>query len=456
MEVDQGALFDVPSTEVEAVSRGPRRGLKFREPLSFDLIPRLPSDGVPSGHFVCRLAEAVAGLDLTGLLRTYRFKGGYGYEPRHLLAVVVFGMTDGVRDPRDLEEHCRYDARYRYLTGGHVPDECTFERFIERVAPFLEDLLRQLNGQAKVKLNLKLNEVAIDGTKVASNSSWWKYRKESEELPSDPDARLMNSHGRSLVGYNAQIAIDTTTDFIVGADVFSAQADWHLAPEILKCVKDQAGELPACAIADSGYEAPEAIKKVGEMGVDTVFQPRDGLPECLHLNELGDLVCPAGRQLIQISVKPNHGRMLANFRPEGGCRDCSLSKTCPFKGERIQVTEGGDPVEKYHNKARYESEAYKGAMIRRRRVEIPFAQMKFHDGFNRFRRRGLKKVRAEFQLWVISYNIRKLLGAVCALFERIWKASATQLTKKDRPSSVHPSLLQLFASMRFQKAFPCR
>jgi hypothetical protein len=305
--------------------------------------------------------------------------------------------------------------------------------------------MRQLVDQAKIKLNLKINEVAVDGTKVAGNASWWKYRKESEEPPSDPDARLMNSHGRSSVGFNAYIAVDTTVDFIVGGDVSNDQSDWHLAPAILECVKEQSGELPAVAIGDQGFESPEAIEKVSEMGVDTVFQPREGLPESLHLNDMGELVCPAGKELIQISATPNHGRMLANFRPEGGCRDCPLSKTCAFKGERIQVTDGGNPVSKYLNKARYDSDAYQGAMIRRRKVEKPFAQMKHHDGFDRFRRRGLTKVRAEFQLWVLSYNMRKLLGAVSALLRRIWTPNATQQHTFDRLSKHSRILLHNIA-----------
>ena len=60
MEVGLGVLFDVPSTVPEAVPRGPRRGPKFRDPLAFDLAPRVPGDGIAADHLVCKIAEAVA------------------------------------------------------------------------------------------------------------------------------------------------------------------------------------------------------------------------------------------------------------------------------------------------------------------------------------------------------------------------------------------------------------
>src|ERR1035438_8521846 len=188
-----------------------RPGLKFREPVEFELFPRHVEEGIPEGHVARTIKAAVDEMDLELLERTYSHKGGYPYDPRLLLAAVLFGMTDGVREATELQEHCLYDARYRFLMGGHTPDDRTFGRFLDRVEPFLSDLLGQILGKAKVKGKVKTNEVIIDGSKVPCSASSWNYSKESEQAPSDPDARMMNSHGRYLVGYNVQIAIDSSS-----------------------------------------------------------------------------------------------------------------------------------------------------------------------------------------------------------------------------------------------------
>jgi transposase len=405
VESVQDALFVVPSDEVCLKSRSDRMGAKFRDPIEFELFPSHLCDEIPEGHLARQIASVVSQLDLGLLTRTYHRKGGYPYDPRLLLATVLFGMTDGVRESRRLEEHCRYDLRYRFLMQGHQPDDRTFGRFLVRIEPFVEELLAQVLGQAKVRAR----EVAIDGSKVGCSASWWKYRKESTELPSDPDARLMHSHGRGVVGYNVQIAVDTTgSGLIVGAEVVSDESDYHVSGKVMDAVKTQLGELPCAVIADSGYETPESITALTDRGIDTVFQTRIPLDDRVTLNQEQELVCPAGKLIVEASRTHSGDRSRAAFRPSGGCRRCPLAKTCAFKGQFLSLSPGDDPSAKYLNRSRLDSEAYKGAMIRRRSVERPFAVLKRHDGFQRFLRRGLKKVRVEFLLWVISYDIRKL------------------------------------------------
>jgi hypothetical protein len=328
----------------------------------------------------------------------------------------MFGMKDGVRGQRPLQEHCRYDARYRFLTGGHVPDDRTFGRFLLRVGPFLDGIFAQVVAEAKTKGLAKVNEVAIDGTKVSGSASWWKGRAGSEEASSDPDARMMVSHGRGVFGYNMQVAVDTESGLIVGIDVVNEENDYHQAPNILERVVEATGEIPAAAVSDTGFVSPEAIGAVGDMGIDTVFCPKEGLPESLVLNEMREVVCPAGKPVVAASLTSNNGRPVQHHRPEGGCRGCPLGDSCAFKGKTTQIPPETDLAAKYLNKERYESEAYAGAMMRRRKVERPFAQMKCHDRFDRFHRRGLPKVRAEALLWGISFNIRMIFRAFSRLF----------------------------------------
>lgn len=228
-----------------------------------------------------------------------------------------------------------------------------------------------------------------------------------------------------MVGYNAQLAVDTDDGLIVGADVSTSETDWHLAPVIVEAIHEQLGEYPARVIADSGYETPAGIAALEDLGIDTAFSPREGLDPSLHENADGVLVCMRGKPLVYIGTYPLHGRDQDRYRPEGGCRGCPLAKECPFKGKSLMVPVGADPAAKIRNRDRVESDAFRGALIRRRRVERPFAQLKRHDRFTRFRRRGLNKVRSEFMLWVVSYNLRRMealhLPSCLAFITSIWR-----------------------------------
>src|SRR5205085_4073890 len=145
------------------------------------------------------------------------------YHPLNLLAVMIYGMMDGALSCEKLEERCIYDARYRFLMGGLTPDYRTFSRFRERIDPCIDGVFHDLSKALRGQQKNSGCEVIIDGSKVASNVSWWKYCKGSEEDPPDADARLQNSHGRKMVGYNAQVVVDATDTIIVAADVVSDQ-----------------------------------------------------------------------------------------------------------------------------------------------------------------------------------------------------------------------------------------
>lgn len=128
-----------------------RSGLKFRNPVAFEfeLYPSGLGKGIPKDHPVRALAKRIEELDLSKLMDAYDKKGGIPYHPAHMLAVVIFGISQGVRSERDLQECCLFDIRYRYLAGGHTPDDRSFGRFLIRVAPYLDELLAQTRKAAR-------------------------------------------------------------------------------------------------------------------------------------------------------------------------------------------------------------------------------------------------------------------------------------------------------------------
>jgi transposase len=380
---------------------------------------------IPEDHIVRRLVDFIGSMDLSFLDALYPDSGGIPYDPRDCIGPILYGMKDGIRSGEGLARACKYDARYRYAANGQSPNARTFQRVLNRFGSELKTMHRAVLKKGRGAKRAFGTEVSVDGTKMAGNASAWKPLEAT--LPSDPDVRAMESHGRICLGYNVQIAVDTSSPdgLILGCEVIQSQNDQHAMPAILEAVKDQFGELPVQVLADTGYESSQTIQYLEEHGVESLICPSERIHESLRENADGVLVCPANKPLIYLktasTVDKRNGkeRVYDVYRPEGGCKGCPLKKDCSFAGKKLEVQAGSDPGAKFRNRDRIESQGRSGAMMRRRHVERPFAHMKRHTRFDRFLTRGLESVRAELLLWVIAYNIFKLLKDSKAVFRLI-------------------------------------
>ena len=88
------------------------------------------------------------------------------------------------------------------------------------------------------------------------------------------------------------------------------------------------------------------------------------------------------------------------------CQKCPLAGRCTgsAKGRTIKRNEHEDLIVKHQ--AKMQSPEAK-AIYRQRcqTVELRFADAKTHRGLRRFSGRGLKRVRIEVGLWVLSHNL---------------------------------------------------
>jgi transposase len=408
----QEPLFDLPETDALSDFRHPRArkgGTVFRSPVESSLFPETLGARFKPDDPVRVLLRDLESMDLTPVLRSYDHRGGTPYHPLNLLAVVLFGMSKGVRSSRALEEACRYDVRFMYLMGGQEPDDRTFGRFLERMDGVIVEAFNRIMRSKKPKGHLAL----VDGRKVAASASWWKFREDGEIT--DPEARIQKSHGRYIIGYNAQVMMDEATGLIMAAELLPDQDDSYAMEPVLQAMERQSPIAPVAVVADSGYDCEDSVVALESRGIDSVIAFQRPPPGSVHENEDGQLVCPIGR-VLQPRGKPQDikGVSYIDYRP--GCRGCPLAATCAFKGKTLRVQVDSDPGFRFRNRERLNSSTYDGALKKRRKVERVFAQM-VHDGFGGFLRRGQKKAFTEFLLWVISYNQRVVFKLLWALLE---------------------------------------
>ena len=97
--------------------------------------------------------------------------GSAGYDPRMLLALLVYAYCGGVRSSRQVERLCSTDVAFRVLCAQDVPDHCTIARFRADCQDAFCELFTQvllIAGRAGLA---RFGTVAIDGTKIVANAS---------------------------------------------------------------------------------------------------------------------------------------------------------------------------------------------------------------------------------------------------------------------------------------------
>ena len=236
----------------------------------------------------------------------------------------------------------------------------------------------------------------------------------------DPDSRAMAAHTRVAVGYNAQVAVDVKHKLIVEQQVTNQVVDMGLLTQTAEPAKEILGVETIDVVADKGYfkiEDIEACEKAGM--VPYVPRPQRG-PSVkagwFRKDEFQDdattdsYVCPTGQLLHPYSSSLLRGLKKINYVNKLACDDCSFRSRCTAGTFRT--------VSRLENEAVLDRMAARlakrpGVLDRRREtVEHPFGTIKQWMNQGAFLMRGLEKVRAEFSLTALAYNLRRVLNLV--------------------------------------------
>jgi hypothetical protein len=88
-----------------------------------------------------------------------------------MAALILYGLTAGVRSSRRLEEACLFRLDFRWLVSGRAIDHSTICKFRTMFKEELKDLFRQVCRVA-IRMGLaQLNRIGLDGTRARANSS---------------------------------------------------------------------------------------------------------------------------------------------------------------------------------------------------------------------------------------------------------------------------------------------
>lgn len=165
------------------------------------LLPPSMREWLPPDHLVYLVLDLVASLDLTEVYKAYDGeKGGRPpYDPRMMVALLIYGYSTGVRSSRKLEKACYEQIPFRVLTGDQQPDHDTIANFRTRHLKFLEDLFVQSVRMCAEAGMTHLGHVACDGSKVKANASrhkamsYGRMKKKEEQLRKEIEAILSDA-----------------------------------------------------------------------------------------------------------------------------------------------------------------------------------------------------------------------------------------------------------------------
>src|SRR5437899_7150467 len=382
------------------------------------LLPPSVKDELGADHLCFFIQQAVEHLELGSFEQEYGEEGGALYCPALMLKVWLYGYALGITSARRLEQRIREDLGLRYLAGGARPDNWALSAFRRRHARGLNEVVTQVLEMARQMKLGRWGQVAIDSTRIQAAASrnrleteerlrqerrrlrrrirkWQKQcdeddpnegagtrvhlEKLQEQLQAmprrleklrksglkkmsrrDEEARFLRERSGFVLGYTAEAAVNED-HLIVGQRVTQNAADNNSLIAMVEEVERQSGAKVEKILADAGFFSLENIAELESRGLD-VYLPDSNLARELNTGQR----CPRIR----------------------------LSKTQRRMRQKLRGPTGQ-------------------AVYRRRKalVEPVWGTLKEQRGMRRFRLRGLEKVRIEFTLAAISFNLTRLLAS---------------------------------------------
>jgi transposase len=154
-------------TDGARVKQADRRQLRWD---LVDLDSQLGED-----HRARTVWQFVSGLDLGEFYAQIKARGEVAgrpaTDPKILLALWLYATLEGVGSARALDRLCRYHTAYRWLCGGVEVNHNILAEFRVENGELLDRLLTQSLAALIDQGLVGLDEVAIDGTKVAAAAS---------------------------------------------------------------------------------------------------------------------------------------------------------------------------------------------------------------------------------------------------------------------------------------------
>ena len=226
------------------------------------LMPPSVRDWLPEDHLAFFVLDTVAELDLAEFFAAYRGdgRGGSVYDPATMLAVLLYAYCTGERSSRRVERRLVEDVAYRVVAANQQPDHATIARFRARHQDAIAGLFGQVLSLCVKAGLVEVGVIAIDGTKIAANASFFANRQRealAKELAAEPE----------LDGADGQDGPGEAGDLI------------DAACEVAKAILEEAAAVDEAEDAEHGDARGDELPKEWAGGRDRRARIRAALEE---------------------------------------------------------------------------------------------------------------------------------------------------------------------------------
>jgi transposase len=431
--------------------------MKFLPQTSKDQIMLLPlsiNDFVEGSHIVRTIDEIIERLDTKAIECQYSELGRPAFHPKMLLKILLYAYSSGLRASRKIEDACKSNLYYMYLSGMQLPDFWTICLFRRRFANDIEGLFCQVVRLCVEMGITKIGKISLDGSKLRASASAKKTKTKEEieklmnrvkeevhtaiaeaedadeeenrlygdrrgdELPkeirnkekrlkkiekalkrieeegkeklnlTDGDARFMQErHGVIKPAYNCQVAV-TPEQVIVGYDTVCEATDIKQLEPMIEKIEKNTKEAVEELKADCGYASEDNYKYAVEKKID-IYMPDKGF------------------------VKER--------------KRCMREGVAFPSKELTQSTKTQKSLIEIAREKLYLPESYEKYKARMYEVEPVFGHLKFNLGYRQFLLRSRKKVKGEFGLMCMAYNLMKIWKEILSKQEKNSEMNALKL-----------------------------
>ncbi len=268
----------------------------------------------------------------------------------------------------------------------------------------------------------------------------------------DPDSRSMKTRGGGIVGYNTQIAVDTTHHLIAAHEVSNVGVDRSQLANMADQARSAMGVEDLSAVADRGYYNGKEIVACEWDGITTYVPKSDtssskakqrfAKSDFVYIAADDEYQCPAGERLIRHMTTVEDEKNLHSYWNTAACLACTIKEQCTTgKERRIKRWEHEDVLDAMQLRLDQDPEKMQ---LRRSTVEHPFGTLKQWMGWTHFLTKTLARVSTEMSLHVLAYNVKRVINIIGV--ESLIKA-IMELMKYLRRKPAYKRLVSLLGSV---------
>jgi len=422
---------------------------------------------IPADHLLRRLNPIVTRVlvDLREKLAPfYSDIGRPSIDPELMIRMLVVGYCYGIRFERKLCEEVKLHLGYRWFCrlqlDDKVPDHSTFS--VNRHGRFRDsDILRQV-FEAVVRACMDVGLVkgegfAVDASVIEADASryhgkapdeidWSAPERQTRAVaefltalddeganadrkpakvisPVDPcSAWTAKANKRVQFGYGLNYLIDIKYAVIVDVEATPARTYDEVAATktMIKRTEERLGLKPERLAADTAYGTGKFLDWVIGTGITPhipvwdMSKREEGILSRADFtfDRQRDLyICPQGK-FLRTTGTVHDGRSILYRASTRDCGPCPLKPKCTPNMTFRKIPRDVHEDARDATRALMGTPEFAKSRNERKKVEMRFAHLKTHHGFERMRLRGLSGARDEFHLAAIVQNLKTLANHI--------------------------------------------